>query len=147
MTLTLINQDEYNRRFQELSHLHALEIDNDKKVEYAMEVLEIVGQKFEVNPPKNKTLLRKNGSCYPNAIAKTFQGFQYVEGIIISLDDGYRISHAWNVDAEGNHIDFTKRNNYRYEYFGVIIPKDLWHDVGKLNGQVLYCTLPYITVG
>jgi len=49
----------------------------------------------------------KAQTCYANAESKRDKGFNYVEGIITSKKSGLQISHAWNVDSNGRHVDFT----------------------------------------
>lgn len=86
----------------------------------------------------------KLGSCYSNAAKKMSQGFEYVEGIIVSKDSGVKTSHAWNVDSAGKHIDFTLPNQDNFLYKGVIVPKKILQDVGYKNGGIWYCCLPYL---
>lgn len=88
----------------------------------------------------------KSGSCYANAIKKMDEGYQYVEGLIIDRGSGQKISHAWNIDAKGNHIDFTIINTDEYIYRGIIISEDILYAVGWKNGRIWYSCLPYLVL-
>ena len=144
MNLIPLSPHKHKKRRLLLTNLYNQEVDNDMKVEYSMNIFKKIGQIFPVSPPSKKTLLMKNGNCYHNAITKMQKGFQYVEGVITSLQNGNKISHAWNVDSEGNHIDFTVRDCSKYEYIGVIKPINLLYEIGALNRHVWYTTLPYL---
>ena len=74
------------------------------------------------------------------------QGFKYVDGIIICKHSGIKISHAWNVNSAGKHIDFTILNTEDYIYRVIIIPEKILYDVGFKNGGIWYCCLPYLDV-
>ncbi len=71
-------------------------------------------------------------------------GYQYVEGVITSKNSGDKISHAWNIDSNGRHIDFTLLETAYYVYKGVIIPRHILYQVGFKNGGIWYCCLPYL---
>ena len=83
-------------------------------------------------------------SCYPNAIKKMQDGYLYVEGVITCKNSGDKISHAWNVDSNGRHIDFTILETANFKYKGVIIPQHILGQVGLKNGGKWYCCLPYL---
>jgi hypothetical protein len=136
----------HQNRFREISFLRSYGEDNDLKVKYAEEVLDVCGTDFTVFSPPKKSNRMKSGSCYANAIEKMDAGYQYVEGVIIHKDSGQKISHAWNLDAKGRHIDFTIINTDEYLYRGIIIPEDILYAVGWKNGRIRYCCLPYLGV-
>jgi len=146
MAIKLINEREYQKRLKEITKLHSYSVDNSLKVQYSLPVLKKAGQIFEVFPPNNKTKRLNAGSCYPNSVRRMNEGFKYVEGVIISKDTDIKISHAWNVDSDGKHIDFTIMNTHEYEYNGLIIPSEIVYEVGEKNGHIWYCCLPYIKV-
>ena len=146
MKLTLINQREFKRRNREITHLHKFGADNEAKVKYALRALKKAGKLFIVNQPSKQNMKMKRGNCYHNSIRKMKEGFEYVEGVIINKITKFEISHAWNMDSNGNHIDFTIMNTQDFEYCGVVIPADLIREIGSRNGFIWYCSLPYITV-
>jgi hypothetical protein len=144
MKLDLLPQEEYQKRYSQITYLQNLKQDNSFKVKYSEEILSILGDDFHVSPPPKKSSRMKLGLCYSNAVTKMSQGFEYVEGIIVSKDSGLKISHAWNVDSTGKHIDFTLPNTDDFLYKGVIVPKKTLYDVGYKNGCIWYCCLPYL---
>lgn len=146
MKFNLINEREYERRLEEITYHHQLGIDNKFKVQYSLPILNRVGENFEVFPPTPKTRRLKEGNCYANSISKMQKGFQYVEGVITDKESNLQISHAWNIDSDGKHIDFTIMETQRFEYKGVIIPPSTLYKVGSKNGNVWYCCLPYLEV-
>ena len=146
MNFELLNENEYQKRFEELTLLQSFKRDNDLKVNYSQILLDIVGNDFDVFPPPKKSNMMKTGSCYTNAIKKIDKGYQYVEGIITQKNSGRKISHAWNIDSKGKHIDFTLLETHEYLYKGVIIPKNILNDIGFKNGGIWYCSLPYLNI-
>lgn len=136
MKLDLLPQEEYQKRYSQITYLQNLKQDNSFKVKYSEEILSILGDDFHVSPPPKKSSRMKLGLCYSNAVTKMSQGFEYVEGIIVSKDSGLKISHAWNVDSTGKHIDFTLPNTDDFLYKGVIVPKKTLYDVGYKNGCI-----------
>lgn len=146
MTLKVVNEREYKRRLKKITDRQKLGIDNELKVEYSTLVLKKVGKIFNVLPPAKKNRRLKVGSCYGNAIRKMREGYEYVEGVITDKETRIQISHAWNVDSEGFHVDFTIMETGKYEYNGIIIPSDVLYEVGSKNGHIWYCCLPYIEV-
>jgi len=77
---------------------------------------------------------------------KVLQGYRYVEGVITNKVSGLQISHAWNIDPAGNHVDFTILETNEFIYNGVVIPQKLLSQIGFKNGGIWYCHLPYINV-
>lgn len=146
MKFNLIKEKEYQKWFKEITSHFQLGIDNKLKVQYSLLVLNKVAENFEVFPPTPKSRRLKKGNCYANSISKMQNGFQYVEGVITDKESNLQISHAWNVDKDGNHIDFTIMETHRFEYKGVIIPPIIIYEVGSKNGHVWYCCLPYLEV-
>lgn len=144
MNLTLLTEPEYSNRLGEIMLYNKLGCDNEIKVYYSIPVLDKVGIIFNVNPPRKKRSKMKYGNCYGNAILRMSDGFEYVEGIITNKETGFQISHAWNIDSKGNHIDFTIIDTQKYKYKGVVISKKLLYEIGKKNGGLWYCSLPYI---
>lgn len=144
MNLTLITEPEYTKRLEEIMYYKQLGFDNDIKVHYSLSVLDKAGRIFKVNHPGKKSNKMKSGTCYGNAIRKMKQGFYYVEGVATNKETGFKFSHAWNINPDGNHIDFTIMDTLKYEYNGIFIPKNLLYKIGEKNGKVWYCNLPFI---
>lgn len=119
--------------------------DNGLKIKYSKPIINFYGQVFKVNPPPKKSMKMKSGSCYGNAHSKREKGYEYVEGIIKNKNNGLEISHAWNVDKNGNHFDFTIIETDLFEYKGIIVPFSLRYEVSEQTGKVWYCVLPYLT--
>jgi hypothetical protein len=146
MILKMLHEPEYTSRLGEITHYNQLRKDNEIKVYYSLQILSTGGRMFNVKPPNRKNRKMKLGYCYANAIRRMKEGFEYVEGVITDKEKGFQISHAWNVDSEGNHIDFTIMDTAKYEYNGIIIPDSLLEQISKKNGKIWYCSLPYIRI-
>ncbi len=145
MNLTLITEPEYTKRLQEIMYYKQLGFDNELKVHYSLPLLEKAGKIFNVHPPQKKSSKMKSGNCYGNAVQKIIKGFEYVEGVATNKETGFKFSHAWNIDPDGNPIDFTIMDTQKYEYNGINIPKNLLFEIGEKNGKIWYSSLPYLT--
>lgn len=146
MKLDLLQDNKLIRRHSEIEKIRSLGLlDNDLKIKYSRPIIEAYGQLFQVSPPPKKSMKMKSGSCYGNAHSKREKGYEYVEGIIKSKITGTEISHAWNVDSTGKHIDFTIMETEEYEYRGIVIPFSLRYKVSEKTGRIWYCVLPYIS--
>ncbi|MEK0413976.1 MAG: hypothetical protein RL070_1464 [Bacteroidota bacterium] len=146
MKLDLLQDNKLIRRHSEIEKIRSQGLmDNDLKVKYSRSIIEAYGQLFQVSPPPKKSMKMKSGSCYGNAHSKREKGYEYVEGIIKSKITGTEISHAWNVDSTGKHIDFTIMETEEYEYRGIVIPFSLRYKVSEKTGRIWYCVLPYIS--
>ena len=138
MKFELINDKTYYKRLKEISPLNISdEINNALKVKYSSSILKKYGQLYNVKSPPKKSQIMKIGSCYSNSIKKMSKCyFSYVEGVITNRKSGFKISHAWNVNSIGEHIDFTIKQPEEFEYIGIIIPSLLLYQVGEKNGHV-----------
>jgi hypothetical protein len=145
MHLKIRNKKSLSKRFAEIEHLRVLGVDNSLKVKYALQVLNKHGQIFAVYPPTKRSMRMKEQSCYANAVSKRSKGYGYVEGVITSKKTGFEISHAWNVDADGRHVDFTIMETDQYTYLGVVIPWPLISEVAFSTKPMWYTILPYLT--
>ena len=56
-------------------------------------------------------------------------------------------SKAWNVDADGRHVDFTIMDTDQYTYLGVVIPWPLISEIAFSTMAEWYTFLPYLTYG
>lgn len=146
MGIKLLDENEYQKRFEELMLLQLIEQDNSLKVNYSQILLDLAGKDFDVFPPTKKSSKMKSESCYTNAIKKMDKGYQYVEGIITDKISGEKISHTWNIDPYGKHVDFTILETHDYWYHGIIIPEQILFQVGFKNGGIWYCCLPYLNI-
>lgn len=145
MELKVRAKNVYQSRLKQIQNLQTLGVDNDLKVKYSMEVLGKYGQICPVQPPRKRSQYMKTGRCYGNAARKyRDHKFQYVEGVATHKSTGIKISHAWNIDLDENHIDFTFSDPEEYEYHGVIIPYLIRFEVGLKNGGIDYCVLPFL---
>lgn len=107
-------------------------------------ILKKLGGAFNVTKGKSDRRKYKEGNCYPNSVRiMNEKGYGYVEGYVTNKQGGDTFGHAWNVDC-GTHLDFTLEHPENYDYFGIIIPKEVVFDVGKKNGNVWYSVLPFI---
>lgn len=145
--MRLLEPLELSRRFNEIELFRSVGDDNFLKVKYSQDILEELGQLFKVYTPSKKSMIMKPQSCYGNAIKKRGYGFEYVEGVITSKESGFKISHAWNVDSSGKHIDFTNPDPEKFVYIGVIIPWILLAEVGLATNRSWYSALPYLAIG
>lgn len=107
-------------------------------------ILKEKGQTFTVYSGKKDRRSMKMRYCWGNSSKMMLKGYGYVEGYVIHKENGIKYSHSWNVDSNGVHWDFTYDNPEDYEYFGIIIPDNIVWEVGRKNGGMWYCVLPFI---
>ena len=55
MNFELLNENEYQKRFEELNLLKIFKEDNDLKVKYSQKLLDLLGKDFDVFPPPKKS--------------------------------------------------------------------------------------------
>ena len=146
MKLTILDEEKIRIRYSEIEKIrsHGLN-DNDLKIKYSKPLIDAFGQLFQVSRPLKKSMKMKGGSCYGNAHSKGEKGYEYVEGIIKDKNTGIEISHAWNLDSNGKHFDFTIMETDTYEYRGIVVPFSLRYNISEKTGKVWYCVLPYIS--
>ncbi|MDX2444442.1 MAG: hypothetical protein QNK30_11650 [Bacteroidales bacterium] len=84
-----------------------------------------------------------SGSCYGISATKMNRNYGYVEGVIISKKTKEMFPHAWNIDAKGRHVDFTK-DPRKYIYIGKEIPADVVWKVARNSGYGWFSVLPHI---
>ena len=107
-------------------------------------VLKKKSKKYIVSRGKSDRRKFREGNCYLNSANMMSNGYDYVEGYVSRKSDGLIFGHAWNVNSNGDHIDFTLKDPENYDYFGVIIPEKVVWDVGVKNGHVWYSVLPFV---
>lgn len=106
--------------------------------------LEKLGKSYSVKYGKVFGRSFQRGLCYANAAGMMDQGYGYVEGFVTIKGFEEKIPHAWNVDMDGNHIDFTFDGPNPVDYFGVVIPERTVYEVGLNRGGVWFAVLPFI---
>ncbi|WP_297085420.1 hypothetical protein [uncultured Draconibacterium sp.] len=114
------------------------------KVNASANILNSYGREFKVKRGKIDRRTHKLGQCYWNSNKMMDEGYQYVEGVIIPKDGSSQFSHAWNVDGNGNHYDFTIDDPEKYTYIGIVLNEMNVMMVGYNNGCIHYCTLPFL---
>lgn len=119
---------------------------NHLKVCASSDLLDSFGQVCEVKSGKKDRRTHKLGLCYYNSVNMTEKGYKYVEGIVHPKDGSSPISHAWNVDKNGSHYDFTFDNPEDYIYTGVLLSERNLYQVGFNNGGIWFCALPFLKV-
>jgi hypothetical protein len=72
------------------------------------------------------------------------QEYKYVEGIAVCKTSGVAICHAWNIDKNERAIDVTYADTDNYDYYGIEIPFEQIWKIGRMNGGIWYCSLPYL---
>ncbi len=107
-------------------------------------ILKKKGKKYEVKKGKSDRRKFREGNCYPNSVKMMEKGYRYVEGYITRKSDSYTYGHAWNVNSDGTHFDFTLKDPEKNDYFGIIIPESVIWEVGEKNGKIWYSVLPFI---
>ena len=107
-------------------------------------ILNRKGKYFPVKAGKRDRRVHKSNQCYTNAGRNLHKGYGYVEGLCINKTTGFTFSHAWNIDKEGNHLDFTIDDPETYDYLGIIIPDNIVYEVlGDQLGGVWTSVLFY----
>ena len=106
---------------------------NKYGIKYHVKNLKIKGRKFKL------------GNCFISAAELSRDlGYKYVEGIAISKTSGQVFCHAWNIDENGTPVDVTFKDAENYDYFGIELPFTQIFQIGKINGGIWYCALPYL---
>jgi hypothetical protein len=101
-------------------------------------------KQFNVTSGKIDRRIQKLGYCYHNAFQKSMkEDYEYVEGTATNKITGIVYDHAWNVDSNGNHIDFTYKNANEFEYNGVVLPIEKVIEINRTNGYT-FQVLPFI---
>lgn len=119
---------------------------NDVIIDLGKKAVDNLGEIFDVIHYKLPRKRPRLGKCYITAyeIARDYNQL-YVEGHLIEIGTGKQIAHAWNVDKEGKHVDFTFKNPKQYQYKGVIIPFETVYEVNSKRSAT-FCILPFLKV-
>lgn len=92
---------------------------------------------------KSGNIKTVEGSCYGIAATKMNRNYGYVEGVIVSKETEEVIPHAWNIDKNGRHVDFTM-NPQKFIYIGIEIPAQLVWKTAMNSGYGWFSVLPHI---
>jgi hypothetical protein len=119
---------------------------NDLIIDLGKKAIEGFGEIFEVIHYKLPQKRPRLGKCYITAyeVARDYN-LLYVEGHLTEIVTGKQIAHAWNVDNEGKHVDFTFNNPNKYQYKGVVIPFETVYEVNRKRSAT-FCILPFLEV-
>lgn len=119
---------------------------NDVIIDLGKKAVERLGEIFEVIHYKLPNKRPRLGKCYITAyeVARDYN-LLYVEGHLTEIGTGNQIAHAWNVDKEGKHVDFTFKNPNKYQYKGVVIPFETVYEVNSKRSAT-FCILPFLEV-
>jgi hypothetical protein len=152
--MKIIDDLEYENRRTEIFDLvreckkNLLESFNLNKilVKHSTNIITSLGRPCKVNSLISDRRTYKLGYCFINSTIKMKEdGWGCVEGFTINKQNGEKISHSWNIDKNGSHLDLTFRDSQNYEYVGIEIPWELISEIGYKNGGVWYCNLPFLT--
>jgi hypothetical protein len=74
--------------------------------------------------------------------------YGYMEGFIVHKESGYVLPYSWNVDSNGNHVDFGYRvcETDEWEYYGVELSFNQLNDVCLKHGGVWGPILPFLEI-
>lgn len=124
------------------------------QTEYSLgEVLSMFSKSQKRDLNTNEYVLRDSHSrlelypnmCRQNAMEVCLDSggeYKYVEGVMVPTGWGSPITHSWNIDPHGDHVDFslhesvTGRDTYHSGvgvYFGIEIPIDIVQRVWDLT--------------
>ena len=145
----IINSEKYFEIHAEISVAMASESAfklNDVIIDLGKMAVDNLGEIFDVIHYKLPRKRPRLGKCYITAyeIARD-HNLLYVEGHLTEIGTGKKIAHAWNVDNEGNHVDFTFKNPKQYQYKGVVIPFETVYEVNSKRSAT-FCILPFLEV-
>jgi hypothetical protein len=116
---------------------------NNLNIQESQFILSKRGKPYNVKSITNSREPLLKGQCYYNAVRMMKYDYDYAEGYIVMMGTNIKISHAWNVDPQGNHIDFTIPDSELFDYFGVIVPGDILIDIICDNNNTPSSVLPF----
>lgn len=147
LSFSLINNKEFQEMIEELRIQENLSWDvetlirNNKLITMMKDsVYELGEQQFDVISKYHNIDKTKNeyfNNCYRNSYRKMGEDIGYVEGLIINKSNPSGIIyHSWNINQDGEFIDYTLRNSSEYEYIGIVIPNEIVDQVvSSINVQ------------
>ena len=84
-----------------------------------------------------------NGLCHNNAVRflnHHGSALNYiVQGICVNPESHTAFAHSWVVRYTGRPTDVALTYDRGYEYFGYILPPDVWVRRCEANGRMPYC--------
>jgi hypothetical protein len=136
LLFSLINNKKFQKMIEELRIKEELSSDIETlnrniKLKYMMEDTvykfgEIQSDIISKNHKIVKTKKDYFNTCYRNSYRKMGEDIGYVEGFIINKSNPSGIIyHSWNINQDGEFIDYTFRNSSEYEYLGIVIPNEI----------------------
>ena len=148
----LSNDNEYNERKESIINNSTGFVSHDTML-FVRELLQQIvtdkvmkiGNKCNVTF-KGRKGRRKEYQSYGVCGEKMGKGYGYVEGIVVHKNYKLIQPWSWNVDSEGNHVEFTKDFSKDWDYYGIVIPNNLVYDIGFRNGGLWYSVLPFIEI-
>lgn len=148
VNLIMIDEKLYRERLNEILKLEIeYERLNRMNLELSIELLLSYGDPVQVQSSRIPNKRFRQRTMFRNARRTCFEdGFGYVEGIVTNKETKWTFAHAWNVDANGNHVDMTIKDPENYSYLGIQIPEILIYEVGYKNGGKWGFNLPFLTV-
>ena len=148
----LSNQNEYNERKKSIIKKSTGYVSQDTMLYVRELVNQIVTDKvMKVGYKCNVTFKGRKGrinqyQSYGVCGKMMRKGYGYVEGIIVHKIYKLILPWSWNIDSKGNHVDFTKEFSEDWEYYGIVIPKNLVYEIGFRNAGIWYSVLPFIEI-
>jgi hypothetical protein len=115
-------------------------------VKLSLEKIKKVGNKYNVTFIDRSWGKSKDIQSYYICGKNMSKGYGYVEGVIVHKFTQMVLPWSWNVDKDGNHVDFTKDFTDDWDYYGIVIPNDIVYSVDYKNGGTWYCVLPFVEI-
>ena len=100
---------------------------------------------IEINTCKVDRRKIKFGNCYGNSSNRLNENHLYVEGISTNKKTLHQVYHAWNINKNHTHIDYTFAEiSDEFTYQGLIIPSKIVREVGYRKHGVLGPVIPFL---
>jgi hypothetical protein len=101
------------------------------------------GEAFIVAAGRKDRRTHKENRCYENSAKMMKKGYDYVEGYVYDRKLKMKFAHAWNINSNGDHVDFTFDEVGDYDYFGVEFPENIVDCVAILNDSY-FSIIPFL---
>ena len=100
---------------------------------------------IEINTCKVDRRKIKFGNCYGNSSNRLNENHLYVEGIATNKKTLHQVYHAWNINKNHTHIDYTFAEiSDEFTYQGLIIPSKIVREVGYRKHGVWGPVIPFL---
>ena len=101
---------------------------------------------IEINTCKVDRRKIKLGYCYGNSSNRLNDHHLYVEGVATNKKTFNQTYHAWNINENDSHIDYTFAEiSDKFTYQGLIIPSEIVREVGYRKNGVWGPVIPFLT--